>query len=330
MNYWSLGCEIQSPISLRLAPSTASIPAASISILPDAQFHHLLHRVAKERHIAHHNAQQRTQVTLLSFDEHTCGVEFKRGTDCVRFAHSLGTQRITYAHTTPLPNIDLAAIIEGPVIGWYLRLQHRPLLHAAALRWGEQILAISAEPGTGKSTLAALLCAHGGEHWSDDIVVYDPTHATAIADARPRRLSREARNLHSQASAEASSMDTEIFTDSPKIFTTPVPELTDALQTPQPLGHVLILGPRTSSDTPTFERLDSARAIMALTHGRYPSWLRTPAADKEAFLNAAALAEKVPVTLAHMPQGLDALQRATPTLLSWCEAHLGPLTTARR
>src|SRR5690625_3530224 len=121
-------------------------------------------------------------------------------------------------------------------------------------------------------------------------------------------------------------MDTEIVTDSSNVFTTPFPELTDALQTPQPLGHVLILGPRIASDTPTFERLDAARATIALTHGRYPSWLRTPAADREAFLNAAALAEKVPVTLAHIPQGLCSLQRCTPILLDCCYTQLGALT----
>lgn len=326
MNYWTLATSFRCDRALRLARTPQS---ATLSILRDAQPQKLLHRVAEHQHIAYDNPAHATRVTLLHLAAKVYGVEFIRGTERARFIHTKGTQRITYATNSSRAEADLAAIIEGPIVGWYHRLYGRPLLHAAALRYNGQLLAISAEPGTGKSTLASRICARGGEHWSDDILLYDPQRATAIADARPRRLSDAARQFQPEENALSTLQHTQIFSDSPKSFATPIPELTAALQSPQELGHILVLGPRTASSKARFTPLDAPRATMALTHGRYPSWLKGTPWDHEAFAHAAQLAEKVPVTLAHMPQGFDALEQAMPQIIAWCDEHLGTPTTRR-
>lgn len=317
MNHWSLALRIRSDIPLRL-PSLSATGAIDLDIhsapTPDV----LLHRVPRTQHIAHHDEVHQTRVTLLRFDDELHGIDFERKDLRLRIVHRTGTPDIQYASTHPLDNGELATVLEGPVLGWALRRNQQALLHAAGVGWRERHIAISATPGAGKSTLAALLCRAGATQWADDILAYDPKTATAFADGRPRRLSDASRDL---AGLDASSRD-EIYDGAHKSFASDIPVLDDTLLKAQRLHHILVLGPRTRDASPRFRPLRGGEALAAVLNGRYPSWLRSHAFDTDAFESAGGLVERVPITLVHMPQGLDRLDAAMLELTQWLDATL--------
>lgn len=331
--YWSLGLRIHCDIPLQLPDERdhSDLPDSTRTLRIQQTTRALLNHAAQTQIVAYENARDATRVTRFTLEDQREGLEFQRQDARVRFVQAHNAHRIEYAHNldpTPSAHNDLARIIEGPILGWFLRRSGRALLHAAAVRIDGQLLAISANSGTGKSTLASFLCAAGATHASDDILVYDPTHATAKIDGRPRRLDPKVHARTDSASRPLVNAH-PVFDGSPKIFATDIPILTDADRAPHPLAHILILGERTSSSRPTFERLSSAHAMIALMQGRYPSWYRTTAADREAFEHASQLAARVPVTLAHMPDGLDHLNASREEIVAWCAANVGSLTKSR-
>lgn len=317
MNHWSLAHRIRSDVPLRLPPLSAS-GAIDLNIhaahTPDA----LLHRVACAQQIAHNDDVHRTRVTLLQFDDDVHGIDFMRGDLQLRIVHRVGTPDVHYASSHPIAADELATVLEGPVLGWALRLKSHALLHAAGVGWRGKHIAISAIPGAGKSTLAALLCREGATQWADDILAYEPHTATAFADGRPRRLSDASREL---VGSDASATE-EIYDGAHKSFASDIPTLDEALLHAQRLHHVVVLGPRTTESSPIFRPLRGAEALAAVLNGRYPSWLRSPVFDADAFESAGALIEKVPVTLVHMPQGLQRLDAAMVEFTTWLDATL--------
>lgn len=317
MNHWSLAHRIRSDIPLRL-PSLPATGTTDLDIhaahTPDA----LLRRVPHTQHIAHNDDVHQTRVTLLHFDDDVQGIDFERKSLRLRIAHRAGKPDIQYASSHPITADELATVLEGPVLGWALRLKNHALLHAAGVGWRGKHIAISAIPGAGKSTLAALLCRAGATQWADDILAYDPETGTAFADGRPRRLSDASRKL---VGPEVFGND-EIYDGAHKSFASNIPALDDTLLQAQRLHHILVLGPRTSDSSPIFRRLRGGEALAAVLNGRYPSWLRSATFDAHAFESGGGLVERVPITLVHMPQGLDRLDAVMREVTEWLDATL--------
>lgn len=97
----------------------------------------------------------------------------------VRF-HRCGEFRISadLAHVRVCPDPDgrheiLPILMAGTVGAMLLALRGDTVLHASAVAVDERVVAFVAPSGGGKSTLAALLCRHGADLVTDDVLVVD-------------------------------------------------------------------------------------------------------------------------------------------------------------
>lgn len=313
MIYWSLGQRIETDLPLRL-PYFSTPVTATLSVMAAENAQGVLHDTWSTSVVALQDAAQDARITLYETHEGVRGLAFEQHGNMLRLCYRTETpSQIVYAANASFTAADLASVVEGPLLGWWLREQGHALLHASSISWQGRQLAITATPGVGKSTLAALLCHHGATLWSDDILVFDPTTAMAWCDGRPQRLSQAAsqlRDRHPEAGQP-------IHSQTDKIFATKVRDLDDTLTRSRSIDHVLVLVDRTTDTVPTFQPMAPAAAIAALLHGRYPTWLRTPEHQRRAFEAASQLAQHVPVTLGRMPHGIPSLQQAGPALMEW-------------
>jgi hypothetical protein len=79
-------------------------------------------------------------------------------------------QRLLFAQTLPL-----AAALQG--VG---------LFHASAVRIGDHAVAVSAPPGSGKSSTATHLIAQGAEFFTDDVLAVESIEGSVVAFAGPQ------------------------------------------------------------------------------------------------------------------------------------------------
>ncbi len=99
------------------------------------------------------------------------------GSSYVYFFHQTGEFWIDYdlrsvrVHLAPDVHPDIAGLLlVGNVIACILTLARECVLHASAVEIGGLALAFLGGSGMGKSTLAALLCAHGARFVTDDLL----------------------------------------------------------------------------------------------------------------------------------------------------------------
>jgi len=308
-HFWSLGRTIASCVALRL-------PRVSATKAPDLRFvraHDAASLLAQQPTEAQMVRAESPSMALLKLGPQY-GLEFKHHSIRLRFVFDLDANEVRFASTEDVEDELLASILEGPVLGMMLRLSGQALLHASAVRWRGHGIAISADSGHGKSTLAALLCQHGASAWTDDVLAYTPNTAQAFGDARPSRLSPQ-----SQEAAGLTHEGAAIYDGSHKLFSTPIPTLSDLHLQAQSLDHILILGARVDSDQPEMTTLTGTRASAAILTGRFPSWLREARFQREAFEAAEALTKHVPVTVIHLPDGLLRLRESIHRLSDWLD-----------
>lgn len=67
----------------------------------------------------------------------------------------------------------LALPLLGPVIGWWLHLRGKLVLHASAVVWRGRAVAFMGDKLAGKSTTAATFLRDGGELLTDDLLVFN-------------------------------------------------------------------------------------------------------------------------------------------------------------
>jgi hypothetical protein len=142
-------------------------------------------------------------------------------------------------------------------------------LHASAVVINDRAVALAGPPASGKSTLAAMLCAHGHALLVDDICVVDTrdgTNIKALPGAPQLRLWRDALDhlgIPVGSLPRALSAKEQFFLSYDEEF----------LREPQKLAAVVVLA-RRSSGALTLERLRGAGAVGALrdvVHTRRPA-----------------------------------------------------------
>lgn len=113
------------------------------------------------------------------------------------FCFSRDLQNVT-VHMDPRVDRNLAALfLEANTIATILALRGETVLHASAVEVDGQAIAFAGNSGAGKSTMAALLCAHGGRYITDDLLRILPHRGDWLCSVGPGhlRLRRNALNV---------------------------------------------------------------------------------------------------------------------------------------
>ncbi len=214
----------------------------------------------------------------------------------------------------PASEADIAPFILSTGFAAILHQRRLLALHAATVAWQGRAIALCGPSGTGKSTLAAALCAAGAGFVGDDIAAVRVDRADGVPlvapDGRQHRLWADAidhLNLTVRRGAPVRS-HMEKFHVAPSSPATPD---CDAL----PLGAIVILSTRERTEppaAPAIERLPMVDAAPLLRREIYrPALARRMGHDPILFLQIATLLGRVPVFRLERTRGLEYLDAAT-------------------
>jgi hypothetical protein len=235
----------------------------------------------------------------------------------------------------PAPGADpglITIFLEGSVLANALAADGLLTLHASAVEVEGRALAIVGPPGTGKSTLAALLCVRGSRLVADDVLRVDPTASGPICfPGSPSLRLRPA----------AASLGSAIR--EPKIEQTVDGRIkvTPADPSDGPLKLVAVLVPEPSRETKRLQvrRLGSMEGLQELLrHPRLAAW-QVPEPIAQLFGLTAKVAGGLSVYRARVPWGPPFPPRLAEELLVGVgllgesrheEAKLGPAATSDR
>ena len=173
-------------------------------------------------------------------------------------------------HMPPRSNIhDMATYLQGPVLGFVLRLQGITCLHASVVTVDGYAFAFVGQSGLGKSTLASSLSQRGARVLSDDILALESIGGKIVAlPGYPRlRLWPE--------SAEFLLGDKEAL---PKMAPRWDKRYLDLMEpecrfesNPKPLAAIFLLNPKSECGAPAFRRTNDVNGFLNLLGNVYPS-----------------------------------------------------------
>lgn len=223
---------------------------------------------------------------------------------CHRVADFVIDANLRAVTVRPVATTDLeyaSVLATGTLLSFLLSLRGHTVLHASAVQVGNQALAFVGASGMGKSTMAALVCAEGGELITDDVLRLDSDDAPLTFRCRlgatELRLRKAAGDL---AGRFAEDVDRRRTVDDRHVL-----GLTGSVQDHLPLAGIVI--PMPDHDRacvqPEITRLDPMKALLTLV--RFPrilGWQDT-ATMNEHFNQLAEVAQRVPIYTARMPWG---------------------------
>jgi hypothetical protein len=211
-------------------------------------------------------------------------------------------------HPHPGADRGLAAVLaSGALLAVHLKLRPELVLHASAVQLGEGVVAFVGSSGMGKSTLAALVCAHGGRLVTDDVLRVDLADgARAYPGSTEARLRPNARPL-----ADGAPRGTVRATADGRLAFRPGPPA-DA---PAPLVACVVPLPSREATEVVVTRLPGASGLLRmLRFPRVVGW-REPVTSAWEFQALADLVERVPVFQAFVPWGPPFAPGIVPELL---------------
>lgn len=187
-------------------------------------------------------------------------------------------------------------LVPGLLVSVLLGLRGELVLHASAVEAGGRALALSAPPGVGKSTVAALACSVGARLVTDDVLRVDlgsgaPRCYLGAARSRLRRPAGELSPTYARASVPTSS-------DGRYLLEAPASELELA-----PLSALVLPVPARDRDELALRAVTGHRAVLELARAlRVQGW-RDEAVNRQMFLAITRLAATVPLLRALVPWG---------------------------
>lgn len=211
----------------------------------------------------------------------------------------------------PAGTPDVGLFLLGSVLGFLCHQRGVLPLHASCVAFKGRVIALTGSSGTGKSTMAALLLAHGAQLLSDDVTVID-LHAKGgpmVLPSFPRqKLWRD--TLETFGIAPGRRLRNTVSMEK---FDRSVSEYFCA--TPMGLDGVYHLRSRMKEDAPSLVPLDGLEAVRILHDNIYR---RTAAgllglADQQ-FQNCALLARAVPPKVLQLPDNIGTLRQIVPQL----------------
>jgi hypothetical protein len=222
--------------------------------------------------------------------------------DSYRFAYCDGTEfvldlrvgRIWARWPEPLTLEDTATYLLGPILGYWLRLQGTPCLHASAVAVDSRAIGLLGPAGAGKSTAAAAFSRRGIPVLSDDVVaIREQGERFMVSPGYPRlRLWPESvRDLYGTVEALP-----RLTPNWDKRYLDLTMQDDGFQREPLPLAAIYILGERRAdSAAPVVESVPVASRLMALVANTYTNYLLDKAMRAEEFHALARLIARVPV-----------------------------------
>lgn len=189
----------------------------------------------------------------------------------------------------------LPVLIAGSVMSFVLSLRGSTVLHASAVAVDGAALAFIGQSGRGKSTLAAVMCLHGAELVTDDVLVVEPgPPVMAVGGATELRLRPAAMPL------------AEIRADAPRRITTDDRLALSLERSPTDrlaLAAIVVPSPSREVIEVEVERLPASTALLTmLAFPRINGWSRSDVLTRD-FAVLSAVAGGVPVYGVTVPWG---------------------------
>ncbi len=195
---------------------------------------------------------------------------------------------------------DTLVYLQGPILGFALRLRGVTCLHASAVAVEDRAVAVVGSAGMGKSTTAAAFARQGLGVLTDDLL--------ALADQGTSFLVQPGlpRVLLWPESAEALWGDAEAL---PKIVPTWPKRYLDLTQPgyrfcsePLPLGGIYVLGDRGAPGSkPAIEPMGGTKALLHLVSNTYANYLLDARMRAQELEVLGRLVTHVPLRLVHAP-----------------------------
>jgi hypothetical protein len=186
-------------------------------------------------------------------------------------------------------------LVAGTVLACILTLAGEHVLHASAVRMGGSALACVGDSGTGKSTLATLLCAQGAQLITDDLLRLQPegTGWRCFPGTGEIRLRPGAAALATAFVATVLGTTADGRTTLPLALDRTMP----------PLRAMVLPRPSRCCQRLQLTRLSPAQALLALMASPRVQGLQQPAHLQQRLDACARLAAGVPVYQATIPWG---------------------------
>ena len=182
------------------------------------------------------------------------------------------------------------------VLPMALQVSGRELLHASALRSPSGVVALCADSGTGKSTMAFALNSRGYPLWADDLVAFEISDRGSVAISLP---------FDSRLRPSAAALFDRNTIRLPK--TAPDDDITPGVET-APLAAICILR---REDTPpaaaTVRRLHLAEAFAAVLSHSWSFALQGGERKRRMISHYMDLVAGIPVYEVSFPSGLENL-----------------------
>jgi hypothetical protein len=189
----------------------------------------------------------------------------------------------------------LPILLAGTVSAFLLALTGRTVLHASAVAHGGAALAFVGQSGRGKSTMAALMCRHGADLVTDDILVVEPgSPATCIGGVPALRLRPAASSL-AQDQPDGATRGTA----DGRLAYAPGRPVTGAL----PLAAIVVPSPSRTATAVDVRRVPPADALSRLLlFPRVFGWRHAEVLNRD-FAALGRVVAAVPVLEARIPWG---------------------------
>ena len=202
----------------------------------------------------------------------------------------------------------VAVLLAGLVVSVVLGLGGHFVLHASAVEVSGRAMAFAGVSGTGKSTLAALLCGAGARLVTDDVLRVGMEPGPVCVGGAPQlRLRSGARwALHRFADPPPSQPTVDF-----RLAVAPLPAQADRV----PLSVILV--PCISREAPAVQLrpLSGTEALTRMVGGlRVPGW-KDRAVMRRQFQGLAQTVREVPVVEAVLPWGPESRSSIAPVLL---------------
>ena len=220
-----------------------------------------------------------------------------------------------------LTNEDLLVYLQGPIMGFALRLRGRTCLHASAVEVEGRAVVFMGEGGMGKSTTAAALALRGVPVLADDVVALRDDPELHVEPGLSRLLLWPESVAALLGDAEA--MPRIVSTWDKRYLDLTGPGL--RMASAAPLGAIFVLKERAPElQAPELAPLTGANALIELVANTYANdFLDRPLRANE-LLSVGRIAREVPMRSVRMPDDRASLGASCEALLEHARLLLRP------